>query len=229
MCVVAQPENVMYAVFYSKYKVPQGEMLCVFFFVLLLCVGCCLLRVFASFSSSKCRFFEIHFRERTLVLVSCCGLWFFWWCFAYVFEYLYRFFSGNCLVKILFFLGPVFEIDFRERTFGFVVLERAAVFRWCFAYSFAYSLGLSFPRRLGKNLLLLRFGFEAHFRERTLVFGVLLRSLVFFFRCVLPMFLLAYIVFFSGKCLVKILFFLGPVFEIHFRERTLVFAVVLRS
>ena len=31
MCVVAQPENVMYAVFYSKHKVPQGEMLCLFF------------------------------------------------------------------------------------------------------------------------------------------------------------------------------------------------------
>ena len=38
------------------------------------------------------------------------------------------FFSGKCLVKILFFLGLVFEIDFRERTFGFVALERPAVF-----------------------------------------------------------------------------------------------------
>ena len=61
------------------------------------------------------------------------------------------------MVKIL--LGPVFEIDFRERTFGFVALERPAACRWCFAYSFAYLLGLSFPGRLGKNSLLLRFGF----------------------------------------------------------------------
>ena len=90
MCVVAQPENVMYAVFYSKHKVPQGEMLCVFF--LLLCVGCCLLRVFASFSSSKGRFLKSIFGSELLFLVSCCGLWFFWWCFAYVFAYLYRFF-----------------------------------------------------------------------------------------------------------------------------------------
>ena len=63
------------------------------------------------------------------------------------------------MVKVLFFLGLVFETDFREQTFGFVVLERPAVFRWCLVYSFAYLLGLSFPRRLGKNSLLLRFGF----------------------------------------------------------------------
>ena len=37
MCVVAQPENVMYAVFYSKHKVPQGEMLCVFFISAFVC------------------------------------------------------------------------------------------------------------------------------------------------------------------------------------------------
>ena len=70
------------------------------------------------------------------------------------------FVSGKCLVKILFFLGPVFEIDFRERTFGSVVLERPAVFRWRFAYSFAYLLGLSFPGRLGKIRFFLGLVFE---------------------------------------------------------------------
>ena len=161
-------------------------------------------------------------------LVSCCGLWFFGGVLPLFLLTYIVFVSGKCLRTFLFFLGPVFEIDFRERTFGSVALERPAVYRWCFAYSFAYLLGLSFPGRLGKIRFFLGLVFVILFRERTLVFGILLRSLVFF-GGVLPMFLLTYIVFFSGKCLVKILFFLGPVFEFHFRERTFVFAVVLRS
>ena len=49
--------------------------------------------------------------------------------------------------KMLFFLDPVFEIDFRERTFGFVVLLRRGVFRWCFAYSFCLLVGSFVPKK----------------------------------------------------------------------------------
>ena len=66
---------------------------------------------------------------------------------------------------------------------------------------------------------------EIHFRERTLVWGVLLQHCFF-----LPMYLLhTYAGFCSRKCLVKIIFLLGSVFEIHFGERTSVFAVLLCS
>ena len=63
------------------------------------------------------------------------------------------------MAKIIFFLGLVFEIHFRERAFVLVVLLPPCVFQWCFAYVFAYLLGFLFPKMLGKNYLLLRFGF----------------------------------------------------------------------
>ena len=65
--------------------------------------------------------------------------------------------SRECLAKILFFL--VFEIHFRERTFVFVVLLLPCVFRWRLANVFAYLVGFSFPKMLGKNSLLPKFGY----------------------------------------------------------------------
>ena len=67
--------------------------------------------------------------------------------------------SRKCLAEIRFFLGLVFEIHFRERTFVLVVLLLSCVFQWCFASVFAYLLGFLFPKMRGKNSLLLRFGF----------------------------------------------------------------------
>ena len=104
--------------------------------------------------------FEIHFRERTFVFAVLLHSSGFRWCFACVFAYLFGFFcSRECLAKIIFFLGLVFEIHFRERTSVFVVLLRSSVFRCFFANVFAYLLGFLFPKMLGKNSLLLRFGF----------------------------------------------------------------------
>ena len=80
-------------------------------------------------------------------------------CPVFFFACLLVFCSRQCLAKFLFFLGLVFEIHFRERTFVFVALLRSSVFLWCFAYVFAYLLGSLFPRMLDKNSLLLRFGF----------------------------------------------------------------------
>ena len=60
------------------------------------------------------------------------------------------FVSGKCLVKILFFLGPVFEIDFRERTFGSVSWSSLLFLGGVLPMSFAYLLGLSFPEGLEK-------------------------------------------------------------------------------
>ena len=71
----------------------------------------------------------------------------------------WAFCSRKCSGKILFFLGLVFVTHFRERTFVFVVFLLPCAFRWCFAYVFAYLLGFLFPKMLGKNSLLLRFGF----------------------------------------------------------------------
>ena len=64
-----------------------------FLFFLLLCVGCCLLRVFASFSSSKGRFLKSIFGSELLFLVSCCGLWFSLVVFCLCFCLLISFFS----------------------------------------------------------------------------------------------------------------------------------------
>ena len=50
-----------------------------------------------------------------------------------------------------------------------------------------------------------------------------------FFSGVLPTFLHICWVFCSRKCLAKTLFVLGLVFEIHFRERTIVFVVLSHS
>ena len=103
----------------------------------------------------------------------------------------------------------------------FVALMRSSVFRWCFAYVFAYLLGSLFPRMLGKNSLLLKFGFELHFRERTFFFFVaLLHSSVF--RWCFANVLQICCVFCSRKCLAKSLFVLGLVPETPFRERTFV-------
>ena len=124
--------------------------------------------------------FEIHFRERTFVFAVLLRSSGFRWCFAYVFTYLLVFFcTRECLAKIIFFLGLVFEIHFRERTFVFVVLLRSSLFRWCFAYMyFHFCWACLFPRTLGKTYLLPWLVFELHCRERTFVFVVLLR-----FRC----------------------------------------------
>ena len=54
-------------------------------------------------------------------------------------------------------------------------------------------------------------------------------SALLFFGGVLPIVLLTCWVFRSQEGLAKIRFFLGLVFEIHFRERTLVFGILLRS
>ena len=54
-------------------------------------------------------------------------------------------------------------------------------------------------------------------------------SALLFFGGVLPIVLLTRWVFRSQEGLAKIRFFLGLVFETHFRERTLVFGVLLRS
>ena len=91
------------------------------------------------------------------------------------FAYLSVFCSRQCLAKILFFLGLVFEIHFRERTFAFVTFLRSSVF----------------------------------------------------FGGVLPMFLHICWVLCSRECWIKIIFFLGLVFEIHFRERTFVFCCLV--
>ena len=81
------------------------------------------------------------------------------------------------MAKIIFFLGLVFEIHFRERIFSFCCLVAASsVFQWCFAYVFAYLLGFHSRECLAKILLLLlRFGFlKSIFGGRTFVFVVLL-------------------------------------------------------
>ena len=123
--------------------------------------------------------FEIHFRERTFVFGVLLLSSVFQCCFAYVFAYLLGFSFPRMLGKNSLLLRFGFEIPFRGRAFVFVVLMLPYVFRWCFAYVFVHLLGFSFPRMLGKNSLLLRFGFEIPFRERTFVFVVLLRSSVF--------------------------------------------------
>ena len=98
-------------------------------------------------------------------------------------------------------------------------------------------------------VLLLRLGFEVHVRERAFVFVVLLLPCVFFvvlksifgsellfllsccalvfFSVALPMFLHFCWGFHSQERWAKIIFFLGLVFESHFRERAFVFVVLL--
>ena len=98
---------------------------------------------------------------------KCCA--FFYWGFS----------SRQCVAKILFFLGSVFVIHFRERTFVFVVLMPPCVFQWCFAYVFAYLLGFLFPKMLGKNSLLLRFGFRDPFSGANFCFCCLDAALCF--------------------------------------------------
>ena len=80
-----------------------------------------------------------------------------------------------------------------------------------------------FPESVWEMIFFIGTVFENHFREEILRFGVLLRFL--FFGGVLPMFLITCVVFCSRKRLVKLIFLLGSVFEIHFWERTFVFVV----
>ena len=99
------------------------------------------------------------------------------WRFAYVFCIFGGFFMPeNAWQK---FLGLVLKSLFGANFCFCCLVAALCFFRWCFAYVFAYLLGFSLPRMLGKNSLLLRFGFEIPFRERTLVFVVLLRPSVF--------------------------------------------------
>ena len=89
---------------------------------------------------------------------------------------------------IILFLGSVFEVHFQERTFVFVVLLQPCVFRWRFAYCFAYLLGL-FPENAWQIFI-----FEIHFRERALVgAGVLHKFGADSFLCVFYFFFLAFI------------------------------------
>ena len=67
--------------------------------------------------------------------------------------------SRKCLAKILFFLGLVFEIHFRERTIVFVVLSHSSVFGGVL-HTFFHIRWFLFPRVLGKNSLLPRLVFE---------------------------------------------------------------------
>ena len=106
--------------------------------------------------------FVIHFRERTFVFVVLMPPCVFRGVLPMFLHVCWAFCSRKCPAKILFFLGLVFEIHFRhfrERTFVFVVLMPPCVFQWCFVYVIAYLLGFLFPKMLGKNSLLLRFGF----------------------------------------------------------------------
>ena len=101
---------------------------------------------------------EIHFRERTFVLVVLLLPVFFGAVLPMFLHTCWVFCSRKCLTKILLFLGLVFEIPFRERTFVLVVLLLPCAFRCCFAYVFYLFVGLFDPKRLGKNSRLLRFG-----------------------------------------------------------------------
>ena len=103
--------------------------------------------------------FESIFRHKCLFLVVLLCSRVFQCCFAHVLHICWGFHSRKCLAKILFLLGVVFEIHVWKQTFVFVVLLLPCVFRWCFAYVFAYLLGFSFPRMLDNKSLLLRLGF----------------------------------------------------------------------
>ena len=121
-----------------------------------------------------------------------------------------------------------FEILFRVRTFVFVVLLLPCVFRCCFAYVFCIFVGFSFPRMLGKNSLLLRFGFEILFRERTFVFVVLLCSSIL--RWCFAYVIFAYLLGFSFPRMLGNNFLpLRFGFEILVREQIFVFVVLLCS
>ena len=152
------------------------------------------------------------FSGANFCLLSCCRL----------------FCSRKCLAKILFFLGLVFEIHFRGRSFVLVVLLPPCAFQGCFAYVLAYLLGVFCSRKcLAKILFFLGLDFEIHFRERTLFLLSFCRLVLF--GGVLPMFCTYLLVFLFRKGLATILFFLGLVFEIRFRKRTFVFVVLSRS
>ena len=114
-----------------------------------------------------------------MFLVSCYSLVFFSVVLPMFLHTCWVFSFPRMLGKNSLLLRFGFEIVFRGQIFVFAVLLLPCVFRWSFAYVFAYLLGSSFPRMLGKNSLLLRFGFEIPFRERTLVFVVLLHPSVF--------------------------------------------------
>ena len=112
-----------------------------------------------KFSSSLVWFLRSIFGSALLFLVSCCRLVFFSGVLPMFLHICWVFCSRKCLAKIIFFLGLVFEIHFREQIFVFVVLLLPCVFRWCFAYVFYLFVSLLVPKRLGKNCLFLRFGF----------------------------------------------------------------------
>ena len=105
----------------------------------------------------------------------------------FFFAYLLGFSVPRMLGKILFFLGLVFEIHFRGRTFVFVVLLRSSVFQCCFAYVFAYLLVFHSRECLAKILFFLGLVFKSFFGGE-LLFLLSCRALLFF-SVVLPVFL----------------------------------------
>ena len=120
-----------------RFYVLKGGMLCVFYW---------------GFGSRQCvartlfflgSVFVIHFRERTFVFVVLMPPCVFQCCFAYVFACCWAFCSRKCPAKILFFLGLVFEIHFRERTFCFCCLDAALCFSVVFCLCFCIFVGFS--------------------------------------------------------------------------------------
>ena len=71
---------------------------------------------------------------------------------------------------MIFFLGLVFEIHFRERAFVLVVLLLPCVFRCCFAYVFYLFVGLLIRKFVAKILFILGLVCEIHFRARVFCF-----------------------------------------------------------
>ena len=73
------------------------------------------------------------FGRELLFLLPCCCLVFFSVVLPRFLHFCWGFHSRECLAKIIFFLGLVFEIHFRERISVFGVLLLSRVFQCCFA------------------------------------------------------------------------------------------------
>ena len=108
-----------------------------------------------------------------MFLLSCCRLVFFSGVLPLFLHICWVFCSRKCVAKILFFLGLVFEIHFRERAFVLVVL--------CGVLPMFLHICWVFCSRkcLAKILFFLGLVSEIHFRERAIVFVVLSHSSVF--------------------------------------------------
>ena len=126
-------------------------MLSVFFILCFLCLVRCLLSFFTVLLFLGSLFGKI-FGSELLFLSVVVGLVFFDSVLPRFLFYFWVFRSRKCLGKILLMSGPLFEKNFRERTFVFGV-GVGRVFLCCFAYVFALLFGFSLPKMSRKNSL----------------------------------------------------------------------------